>query len=120
MNNKWELNGPSLWMNPSKKHYQMYLEDLQEHHHWMHDYVEQYDEFIKKHRGERLYFFRDAKDYFKWTKEDLGMKDTEMPPEFAIVEEPMACFFENNGQPTGIFKDFWHIVVKIVRVHYNI
>ena len=120
MNNRWELNGPSLWMNPSKKHYQMYLEDLQEHHHWMHDYVEQYDEFIKKHRGERLYFFRDAKDYFKWTKEDLGMKDTEMPPEFAIVEEPMACFFENNGQPTGIFKDFWHIVVKIVRVHYNI
>lgn len=100
MNNRWELNGPSLWMNPSKKHYQMYLEDLQEHHHWMHDYVEQYDEFIKKHRGERLYFFRDAKDYFKWTKEDLGMKDTEIPPEFEDIKEPMACFFENNGQTT--------------------
>lgn len=100
MNNRWELNGPSLWMNPSKKHYQMYLEELQQHHHWMNDYVGQYDEFIKKHHGERLYFFRNAKDYFKWTKEDLGMKDTEIPPEFEDIKEPMACFFENNGQTT--------------------
>lgn len=100
MNNRWELNGPSLWMNPSKKHYQMYLEELQQQHHWMNDYVGQYDEFIKKHHGERLYFFRNAKDYFKWTKEDLGMKDTEIPPEFEDIKEPMACFFENNGQTT--------------------
>lgn len=100
MNNRWELNGPSLWMNPSKKHYQMYLEELQQHYHWMNDYVGQYDEFIKKHHGERLYFFRNAKDYFKWTKEDLGMKDTEIPPEFEDIKEPMACFFENNGQTT--------------------
>jgi hypothetical protein len=100
MNNRWELNGPSLWTNPNKKHSQMYLEELQQHHHWMNDYVGQYDEFIKKHRGERLYFFRDAKDYFKWTKEDLGMKDTEIPPEFEDIKEPMACFFENNGQTT--------------------
>lgn len=100
MNNRWELNGPSLWLNPNKKHSQMYLEELQLHHHWMNDYVGQYDEFIKKHHGERLYFFRDAKDYFKWTKEDLGMKDTEIPPEFEDIKEPMACFFENNGQTT--------------------
>ena len=100
LNNRWELNGPSLWLNPNKKHSQMYLEELQQHYHWMHDYVGQFDKFIKNHRGKRLYFFRNAKEYLKWVKEDLGMEDTKMPPEFEDMEEPMACFFENNGQTT--------------------
>ena len=100
LNNRWELNGPSLWLNPSKKHYQMYLEELQEHHHWMNDYVGQYDKFINKHHGERLYFFRNAKEYLKWVKDELGMKDTEMLSELESRKDPMACFFENNGQTT--------------------
>lgn len=100
LNNRWELNGPSLWMNPSKKHYQMYLDDLREHHSWMHDYVGQYDKFIKKHHGERLYFFRNAKEYLKWMKDEMEIKDTEMLYELESRKEPMACFFENNGQTT--------------------
>jgi hypothetical protein len=100
LNNRWELNGPSLWLNPSKKHYQMYLEELQEHHHWINDYVGQYDKFINKHHGERLYFFRNAKEYLKWVKDELGMKDTEMLSELESRKDPMACFFENNGQTT--------------------
>lgn len=100
LNDRWELNGPSLWLNPSKKHYQMYLEELQQHHHWMHDYVGQYDKFIKEHHGERLYFFRNAKEYLGWVKDEMGMKDTEMLSELESRKDPMACFFENNGQTT--------------------
>ena len=100
---RWELNGPSLWMNPSQKHYQMYLDDLREHHHWMHDYVGQYDWLIDKHHGERLFFFRNAKEYLKWVKDEMGMKDTKMMSGIENRKEPMACFFEYNGQTTCCF-----------------
>ena len=100
LSNRWELNGPSLWLNPSKKHYQMYLEELQQHYHWMHDYVGQYDKLINKHHGQRLYFFRNAKEYCKFVNDEMGIKDPEMPSEFVSREDPMACFFENNGQTT--------------------
>ena len=100
---RWELNGPSLWINPSQKHYQMYLDDLQKHHHWMHDYVGQYDWLIDKHHGERLYFFRNAKEYLSWVKDEMGMKDTEMMSSIENHKEPMACFFEYNGQITCCF-----------------
>lgn len=100
LNDRWELNGPSLWLNPSQKHYHMYLEELKQHHHWMHDYIGQYDELINKHHGERLYFFRNAKEYLQWVKDEMGMKDTKMLSELESREDPMACFFEYNGQTT--------------------
>ena len=100
LNSRWELNGPSLWMNPSKKNKQMYLEDLQQHHHWMHDYVGQYDDLINKHHNRRLFFFRNAKEYIRWVKDEMRMKDTEVLSELESREDPMACFFEYNGQTT--------------------
>ena len=100
---RWELNGPSLWMNPSQKHFQMYLDELKKHHSWMHDYIGQYDWLIDKHHGERLYFFRNAKEYLKWVKDEMGMKDTEMMSGIENRKEPMACFFEYNGQTTCCF-----------------
>ncbi|MBR1557899.1 MAG: DUF3843 family protein [Prevotella sp.] len=103
LNKRWELNGPSFWMNPSQKHAQMYLDDLKEHHSWMHDYVGQYDWLINKHHGERLYFFRNAKEYLRWVKDEMGMKDTEIMSGIEDRKEPMACFFEYNGQTTCCF-----------------
>lgn len=103
LHKRWELNGPSLWMNPSKKHYQMYLDELKEHHSWMHDYVGQYDWLIDKHHGERLYFFRNAKEYLRWVKDEMGMKDTDIMSGIENRKEPMACFFEYNGQTTCCF-----------------
>ena len=103
LDKKWELNGPSLWMNPSQKHYHTYLEDLQEQHQWMHDYVGQYDDLIKKHHGERLYFFRNGKDYLCWVKDEMGIKNTEMMSGIENRKKPMACFFEYNGQTTCCF-----------------
>ena len=96
----WELNGPSLWMNPSQKHYQMYLEELQKHHHWMHDYVGQFDEYIKYQKGERLNFFRNGKEYVNWWTNELKMQDSALFDEFRKRNEAMVCFFEYNGQTT--------------------
>ena len=100
LNTKWELNGPSLWLNPSQKLYQMYLDDLRNHHSWMHDYVGQFDEFINKHHNERLCFFRNGKEYVKWWKDELGMQDSDLFDEVKKSKDAMACFFEYNGQTT--------------------
>lgn len=101
LDKQWEVNGPSLWMNPSKKNFEMYLEELREHHHWMNDYKGQYDEFIEHHNGERLYFFRNGKDYLKWVKDELLIKGTEVMGDVEGMKEPMATFFEDNGQTTA-------------------
>ena len=98
---QWELNGPSLWVNPSQKHYQMYLDELREHHSWMHDYVGQFDEFINNHHGERLYFFRNGKEYVKWWKGELGMHDSDLFDEVKKSEKTIVTFFEYNGQSTS-------------------
>ena len=100
LNTKWELNGPSLWLNPGQKLYQMYLDDLRNHHSWMHDYVGQFDEFINKHHNERLCFFRNGKEYVKWWKDELGMQDSDLFDEVKKSKDAMACFFEYNGQTT--------------------
>ena len=81
----------------------MYLDELKEHHHWMHDYVGQYDWLIDKHHGERLFFFRNAKEYLRWVKDEMGMKDTEIMSGIEDRKESMACFFEYNGQTTCCF-----------------
>ena len=101
LGSRWELNGPSLWMNPSQKHYQMYLDELKEHHSWMHDYVGQFDEFINSHHGERLYFFRNGKENVKWWKEDLGMHDSDLFDELKKSDKTIVTFFEYNGQTTS-------------------
>lgn len=104
LNKGWEVNGPSLWMNPSDKHYQMYLEELRTHHYWMHDYVGQYDELINRHHGERLYFFRNGKEYLEWAKDEVGIHDTGMIAErLEEQKHPMVCYFEDNGQTTTCF-----------------
>ena len=103
LNNKWELNGPNLWMNPSKKHYQMYLEELQKHHHWMHDFKGQYDDFIAHQNGERIYFFRNGKEYMKWVKEKLLIENIDILADMENVKTPIATFFEDNGQTTTCF-----------------
>ena len=69
----WRLNGPCLWSSPTKKQQESYLEKRRQEYSIQHDYVGQYDNFIAKHGGERLYFFRDAEDYMQWMEKELGL-----------------------------------------------
>ena len=99
MGNDWEVNGPSLWMNPSQKLYDNYVVEEREKHRWNNDFRGQYDWYINAHGGSRLYFFRNVKEYGKWLQSDLklNMKDFSLPLE---KDYPVASFFEDNGQMT--------------------
>lgn len=99
MGSQWEVNGPSLWLNPSPKHYDKYVVEEREKHSWMNDFSGQYDWYINAHGGERLYFFHNVKEYGKWLETDLklNMKDFHLPLD---KDYPVASFFEDNGQMT--------------------
>lgn len=93
----WRLNGPSLWSSPTKKQQESYLEKRKQEYSIQHDYVGQYDSFIAKHGGERLYFFRDAEDYMQWMETELGLQRTKLPVPDDYLTQPLASFFEDNG-----------------------
>lgn len=100
MNGSWELNGPCLWTKPSPKQYNNYLEKERQHHHMMNDFRGQYDDFIRKHNGERLYFFDNAKEFTEWQHSELGLDTSEINFPLPSEDEPQAVFFEDNGQMT--------------------
>lgn len=93
----WRLNGPCLWSSPTKKQQESYLEKRKQEYSIHHDYVGQYDSFIAKHGGERLYFFRDAEDYMQWMETELGLQRTKLPVPDDYLTQPLASFFEDNG-----------------------
>ena len=93
----WRLNGPCLWSSPTKKQQESYLEKRRQEYSIQHDYVGQYDSFIAKHGGERLYFFRDAEDYMQWMETELGLQRTKLPVPDDYLTQPLASFFEDNG-----------------------
>ena len=99
MDEQWEVNGPSMWLNPSQKLYDKYESEECEKHRWINDFRGQYDWYINEHGGNRLYFFRNVREYGKWLETDLklNMKEFRLP----IDEDyPVASFFEDNGQMT--------------------
>jgi hypothetical protein len=99
MDKQWEVNGPSMWLNPSQKLFDKYESEEREKHRWTNDFRGQYDWYINAHGGNRLYFFRNVREYGKWLETDLklNMKDFPLP----IDEDyPVASFFEDNGQMT--------------------
>jgi hypothetical protein len=100
---KWHLNGPCLWSKPKKADIDMRLEGVRYHYHLMHDYVGQYDDFIRHHGGERLYFFRNSKEHEMWLRNELGLSHGEVPEVVEYDDAPMAVFFEDNGQMTCCF-----------------
>lgn len=93
----WRLNGPCLWSSPTKKQQESYLEKRRQEYSIQHDYVGQYDSFIAKHGGERLYFFRDSEDYMQWMEKELGLQRTKLPVPDDYLTSPLASFFEDNG-----------------------
>lgn len=93
----WRLNGPCLWSSPTKKQQESYLEKRRQEYSIQHDYVGQYDSFIAKHGGERLYFFRDAEDYMQWMETELGLQRTKLPVPDDYLTQPLTSFFEDNG-----------------------
>ena len=96
MDEQWEVNGPSVWLSPSQKLYDMYESEEREKHHWANDFRGQYDWYVNAHGGERLYFFRNVREYGKWLETDLKLNARDFPLT-ADKDYPVASFFEDNG-----------------------
>lgn len=103
LNGVWRLNGPCVWSKPAKKQLEKHLERLRQQHHVMNDYRGQYDEFIARHGGERLYFFRNTQEQEKWIREELQLNLENVPLSAEYISRPIAVFFEDNGQMTTCF-----------------
>lgn len=69
----------------------------------MNDYRGQYDEFIARHGGERLYFFCNTAEYEQWIREELQLDFENIPLGADYTSRPVAIFFEDNGQMTTCF-----------------
>lgn len=64
----------------------------------------QYDKFIQKNEGRRIYFFANFKEYLQWLKKEHKIKNTSSVS-FDDDERknlPLMAFFEPNGQSTLI------------------
>lgn len=96
---QWEVNGPSMWLNPGQKLYDKYVSEEREKHRWENDFRGQYNWYINAHSGERLYFFRNVKEYGKWLENDLELNAKSFPLPMD-KDYPVASFFEDNGQMT--------------------
>ena len=97
LNGKWRLNGPCLWSKPDKKQIERALNKVRQKYSINHDYVGQYDDFIAKHGGKRLFFFRDTEEYMDWMEKELRLQRTEFPLSADYLSLPLASFFEDNG-----------------------
>ena len=85
-------------MRLTKKQQDTYLEKQRQEYSFLHDYVGQYDSFIAKHGGERLFFFRDAESCMQWMEKELGTERFELPVSEDYLTRPLASFFEHDGR----------------------
>ena len=104
LNGQWRLNGPCLWSKPVKRDIDKRLDNLRRQHHLLHDYAGQHDQFISSHGGERLYFFSTAQEYRQWLHDEMKVHAGSLPVAIENLGQPMAVFFEDNGQTTSCFE----------------
>lgn len=99
---EWYANGISAWYPLGDREWEDYCEKELPKYEAMHNYKGQYDKFLRKHRGKRLYYFRDMQDMVEWNKKELGIDlqiEQEVLGEFP-ADDPVMVFFEDNGQTT--------------------
>jgi len=94
---EWFINGLSKWTKISANKYNTYAEDEMNNYSLMHNHTNILDEAIKKNGGEPIFFFKNFKEYLKWTK-----KEFEILPDYSMVDSlsPIVGFVETNGHMT--------------------
>lgn len=100
---RWNICGANGLIQLPEKSIEQAFDKAREHDHQMHDFVGQYDEFIRAHGGQRTFFVKNMKDYQRWSKKELGIKNSEamMHAMRDYYEgEGYTIFFEDNGQST--------------------
>ena len=75
----WRLNGPSLWMKPTKKEYENYVRKVKMLHRTEDSNAKHsITDYVNLHDGERLYFFRDLSQYESWLRTDFGTQEPDL------------------------------------------
>jgi len=99
---KWNICGVTPLLKEKQAKIEELFSHLREEHHYMHDYVGQYDAFIKSNGGRRVFFVKNLYEYLKFQKRELGLKQsTDIEPLFDVMTgEGYTIFFEDNGQMT--------------------
>lgn len=100
MNGQWRLNGPTIWSAPAASIYEKYVEEQNRHDLAMNGCKGQYDDYIRQHGGERLFFFKSFSSYKKWLHKDFGMQQQDLESMDGDIDGPLVVFFEDNGQMT--------------------
>lgn len=99
LDDAWHLNGPTLWMKPTKKEYENFVRRMR-----MHVFTENdggknstVTDYVRIHGGERLYFFRDLNDYEEWLRTDFGPKEPDLSSFEDFKDNPLAVFLGDDG-----------------------
>ena len=101
-NGEWYANGLSAWYPLSDSEWEDYCKKELPIYEAMHNFTGQFDKFLRKHKGKRLYYFSNMQDLIEWDKKEFGIEmkvEKEVMRQFP-VDKPMMVFFEDNGQTT--------------------
>lgn len=100
---EYHVNGMSSWLDMSADNYDSYREKDRQNERVKH-MKGQYDRFISRNGGRRVYFFSDFEDFLKWGKRKLGIPaprpDEVSADERRRMDSPIMLFFEPEGQFT--------------------
>ena len=98
MNGVWRLNGPTLWMKPTKKEYENYALKMRMTRRIGDDNGNNiHTDYVSQHDGERLYFFRDLGQYERWLRTDFGPKEPDLSAFEVYKDHPLAVFLGDDG-----------------------
>ena len=94
----WRLNGPSLWMKPTKKEYENYVRKVKMLHRPENDNEKHSTtDYVNRHDGERLYFFRNLSQYESWFRTDFGIQKPDLSAFEEYKDYPLAVFLGDDG-----------------------
>ena len=94
----WHVNGICSFTKGTEDDFEDFCQDQQKTKDVKERMEHQYDDFIKAHHGNKLFFFKNSEAYLQWLKRDLGLKnvddiDTSILPKAL----PVLVFIEPSG-----------------------
>lgn len=97
----WNLCGINNWMDITEEQFGRLCEEQNKMYSYKHDFVHQYDKYIERHNGRRMFFFKDWEAYRTWLEKVLELRNVpkECPDGWNDIRG-LVLFFEPNGQST--------------------
>lgn len=98
---EWYSNGYSSVMKLDDRQYEAHCQKEKEKYDMLHNHAGQYDDLIKRNKGQRLFFFNHPEDMKEWMRTEMGIEDTRSFPTSAFTPgKAFMIFINSNGQMT--------------------